>query len=213
MQDFYWLINFDRNVCSVSPTRGNCRMNIDMDDYELLREFVLRRSEDAFSRLVERHLRMVLSAARRMIGDDHLAQDVTQNVFTTLAQKARGIQPPQVVGGWLYNTTRHLAMHAVRGERRRREREEAAAAMQSRESESDTNRVLEQLEPAMAELDADDCDTLVLRYLEDRDLREVGAEFGISEDAARMRANRALERLRAVLGRKGVGVTSVLLGT
>src|ERR1051325_358951 len=188
-------------------------MNIDMDDHELLREFVLRRSEDAFSRLVERHLRMVLSAARRMIGDDHLAQDVTQNVFTTLAQKARGIQPPQVVGGWLYNTTRHLAMHAVRGERRRREREEAAAAMQSRESESDTNRVLEQLEPAMAELDADDRDTLVLRYLEDRDLREVGAEFGISEDAARMRANRALERLRAVLGRKGVSVTSVLLGT
>lgn len=188
-------------------------MNIDMDDHELLREFVQRRSEDAFSRLVERHLRMVLSAARRMSGDDHLAQDVTQNVFTMFAQKARDIRPPQVVGGWLYNTTRHLAMHAVRGERRRREREEAAVAMQSHETHSDPDRMLEQLEPAMAELDADDRDTLVLRYLEDRNLREVGAEFGISEDAARMRANRALERLRAVLGRKGVSVTSVLLGT
>jgi RNA polymerase sigma factor (sigma-70 family) len=188
-------------------------MNIDMDDHELLREFVRNRSEDAFSRLVERHLRMVLSAARRMSGDDQLAQDVTQNVFTMFAQKARDIRPPQVVGGWLYNTTRHLAMHAVRGERRRREREEAAVTMPSQETNSDTNRVLEQLEPAMAELDADDRDTLVLRYLEDRNLREVGAEFGISEDAARMRANRALEKLRTVLGRKGVSVTSVLLGT
>jgi len=44
-------------------------MNIDMDDHELLREFVQSRSEDAFSGLVERNLRMVLSAARRMIGD------------------------------------------------------------------------------------------------------------------------------------------------
>src|SRR5262245_23420109 len=183
-------------------------MNIDMDDHELLREFVRSRSEDAFSRLVDRHLRMVLSAARRMVGDDHLAQDVTQNVFTTFAEKARGIRPPQVVGGWLYNTTRNLAMHAVRGERRRREREEAAVAMQAHESHSDTDRVIEQLEPAMAELDADDRDTLVLRYLEDRNLREVGAELGVSEDAARMRANRALEKLRVVLDRRGVAVTS-----
>ncbi|HEX5218699.1 MAG TPA: sigma-70 family RNA polymerase sigma factor [Verrucomicrobiae bacterium] len=188
-------------------------MNIDMDDHELLREFVRRRSEDAFRQLVERHLRMVLSAARRMSGDDYLAQDVTQNVFTMFAQKARDIRPPQVVGGWLYNTTRHLAMHAVRGERRRREREEAAVAMQAQETNAETERVLEQLEPAMAELDADDRDTLVLRYLEDCNLRDVGAEFGISEDAARMRANRALEKLRTVLSRKGVTVTSVLLGS
>jgi len=188
-------------------------MNIDMDDYELLREFARSRSEDAFRQLVERHLRMVLSAACRMIGDDHLAQDVTQNVFTMFAQKARDIRPPQVVGGWLYNTTRHLSMHAVRGERRRREREEAAVAMQTHDSDTDPDRVLEQLEPAMAELDAADRDTLVLRYLEDRNLRELGAEFGISEDAARMRANRALEKLRTVLGRKGVTVTSMLLGT
>ncbi|MFO1513220.1 MAG: sigma-70 family RNA polymerase sigma factor [Verrucomicrobiota bacterium] len=188
-------------------------MNIAMKDHELLREFVQRRSEGAFRQLVERHLRMVCSAAQRMVGDDHLAQDVTQNVFITLAQKARDIRPPQIVGGWLYNTTRHLAMHTVRGERRRREREEAAIAMQSSESHSDTDRVIEQLEPALAELDADDRDTLVLRYLEDRNLREVGAEFGISEDAARMRANRALERLRTVLDRRGVTVTSVLLGS
>jgi RNA polymerase sigma factor (sigma-70 family) len=188
-------------------------MNIAMDDHELLREFVHRRSEDAFSRLVERHLRMVLSTARRLLGDDQLAQDVTQNVFTLFAQKARGIKPPQVVGGWLYNTTRHVAMHAMRGERRRREREQAAAALQSHETHFDTSRVFEQLEPAMAELEAGDRDALVLRYLEDRSLREVGFELGISEDAARMRANRALEKLRAVLGQKGVSVTSVLLAT
>ncbi len=37
-------------------------------------------------------------------------------VFSTLAQKAASIQPPQVVAGWLYQTTRHFAMHTLRAE-------------------------------------------------------------------------------------------------
>jgi RNA polymerase sigma factor (sigma-70 family) len=156
---------------------------------------------------------MVYSAAQRIVRDGHLAEEVAQAVFTTLAEKAGAIRASQVVGGWLYNTTRHLAMHAVRTEQRRRERERAALVMQSINSGSDTDRINDQLEPAMAELEANDRDALVLRYLENRSLREVGEDLGIAEDAARMRVNRALERLRGVLERRGVAVTSVLLAT
>src|SRR5438270_2085077 len=97
-----------------------------MDDHELLRKYVERQSQEAFRELVERHVAMVCSAARRMVRDAHLAEEVTQGVFTTLAQKAASLGPPQVqvLGGWLYNTTRNLAMHAVRAEQRRREREQ-----------------------------------------------------------------------------------------
>jgi RNA polymerase sigma factor (sigma-70 family) len=184
-----------------------------MDDRELLRDYVERRSQDAFRQLVERHLPMVYSAARRMVRDAHLAEDVAQSVFTTLAQKAESLGPPQVVGGWLYNTTRHLAQHAVRTEQRRRQREQTAFAMQTLDLAPDDPRIAEHLEPAMAELDPADRDALVLRYLENRPLRDVGAELGISEDAARMKVNRALERLRAGFERQGVGITTVLLGT
>ncbi len=184
-----------------------------MDDRELLRDYVEHRSQDAFRQLVERHLPMVYSAARRMVRDAHLAEDVAQNVFTTLAQKAESLSPPQVVGGWLYNTTRHLALHAVRTEQRRREREQTAFAMQTLDLAPDDPRIAEHLEPAMAELDPADRDALVLRYLENRTLRDVGAELGLSEDAARMKVNRALERLRAGFERQGVGITTVLLAT
>ena len=102
-----------------------------MDDRELLDEFVKARSQGAFRELVERHLPVVYSAARRMVRDSHLAEEVAQSVFTTLAQKAESIRPPHVLGGWLYNTTRHLAMHAVRTEQRRRKREQTAFAMQA----------------------------------------------------------------------------------
>ena len=142
-----------------------------MDDRELLRDYVEGRSQEAFRQLVDRHLPMVYSAARRMVRDAHLAEDVAQSVFTTLAQKAESLVPPQVVSGWLYNTTRHLALHAVRTEQRRREREQTAFAMQTLDLAPDDPRIAEHLEPAMAELDPADRDALVLRYLENRSLR------------------------------------------
>jgi RNA polymerase sigma factor (sigma-70 family) len=182
-----------------------------MDDHELLREYVRDRSQDAFRELVDRHLPMVYGAARRMVRDSHLAEDVAQGVFRTLAEKAGTLRRQQVIAGWLYQTTRHLAMHAVRTEQRRREREQVAVAMQALEGEAETNRILDELEPALDQLEAGDRDLLVLRYFEDRSLRDVGRETGISEDAARMRVNRALERLRAVFEKQGVTTSSGLL--
>jgi DNA-directed RNA polymerase specialized sigma24 family protein len=61
----------------------------------------------------------------------------------------------------LYNTTRHLAMHAVRTEERRRRREQAAVAMQPLQTADEPSRILEQLEPAMSELDEAERDALV----------------------------------------------------
>lgn len=182
-----------------------------MDDHELLREYVRNRSQEAFRELVDRHLGMAYSAACRMVRDPHLAQEVVQNAFATLARKANSVGPPQTVAGWLYNTTRHFAMHAVRAEQRRRERELTAVAMQALEQNADSGRITEHLEAAMEHLESGDRDALVLRFLENRSLREVGAQLGISEDAARMRVNRALERLRGAFGKEGLAVTSVLL--
>jgi RNA polymerase sigma factor (sigma-70 family) len=182
-----------------------------MEDHELLRQYVQSHSEEAFRGLVEKHLPMVFGAARRMARDGHLAEEVAQTVFATFAKKAESIRPPQVIAGWLYHTTCNLAKHTVRTEVRRREREQTAIAMQALESSPEPGRITEHLEPAMAELDELDRGALVLRYFEERSLREVGTELGISEDAARMRVNRALEKLRTVFNRQGIAVTSVAL--
>lgn len=52
------------------------------------------------------------------------------------------------------------------------------------------------LEPAMARLGENDRNAIVLRFFEGKDFNEVGAALGIGEDSARMRVNRALEKLR-----------------
>jgi hypothetical protein len=104
-------------------------------------------------------------------------------------------------------------MHGVRSEQRRREREHAAATMQLLEEMDASAGIIEHLEPALQRIEPAERDILVLRYLEDRSLRDVGRELGISEDAARMRVNRALERLREMFEKEGATASSALLST
>ena len=85
------------------------------DDSELLRRYAEARSQDAFAELVQRHLTLVYSTALRQAGGDaHLAQDVTQMVFTDLARKAAALARRPVLAGWLHTSTRFAAAKVVR---------------------------------------------------------------------------------------------------
>jgi hypothetical protein len=64
------------------------------------------------------------------------------------------------------------------------------------------------LDDALHELNAADREAVVLRFMEDRPLREVGARLGLNENAARMRVDRALDRLRGQLARRGITSTA-----
>src|SRR5215510_14599729 len=101
------------------------------EDVQLLRRYAEEGSETAFADLVRRHIDLVYSAALRWTaGDAHLAQAVTQSVFTDLARKARKLPASVVLTGWLYQATRFAAAKVVRTERRRAHREQEAVAMQ-----------------------------------------------------------------------------------
>jgi RNA polymerase sigma factor (sigma-70 family) len=184
---------------------------MDATDQALLREFATRRCERSFRRLVERHLRLVYSVAERVTGERGLAEEVAQTTFAKLAEKSPELDGDTVIAGWLYHTARNLALMTVRSEVRRRQREEIAATMNT--DEPGPNVVAEHLEAAMDQLPPADRDALVLRFFEDRNLREVGHELGLTEDAARMRVNRALEKLRGVFDKLGITGSAAWLGT
>jgi RNA polymerase sigma factor (sigma-70 family) len=186
---------------------------METSDPELVRLFVKNRSEDAFRQMVNRHLNLVFATARRIVGDPQLAEEVAQGVFVLLARKAGEIKSAQPLAGWLYHTTRHQALNASRSECRRRQREQTAAAMQPNETNPAPELISAELEEVMDELSADDRDTLVLRFLDGRQLRDVGTELGVSEEAARKRVNRALEKLRGIFGKRGIALSTGLLAT
>ena len=187
-----------------------------MNDYELLRRYAETGNESAFTELVQRYVDLVYSAAVRQVGGDApLAQDVTQSVFIDLARKAGSISARTVLTGWLYTSTRYAAAKAVRAEQRRHAREQEAYAMQQLSSTPAPLEAWDQLRPmldeAMHELNERDRNAILLRYFEGRQLAEVGAKLGLSEDAARMRVGRALEKLRGRLAGRGVASTAAVL--
>jgi RNA polymerase sigma factor (sigma-70 family) len=180
-------------------------------DTELLQRFAEQRSEEAFAVLVGRHLDLVHSAARRQCrGDENEAQDVTQAVFTELARQASRLAGHPALVGWLFATTHRIASRRQRDARRRQRRETEAHFMQTvlsgvgSEPEADWERIAPVLDAAMHGLSEADRLALLLRFFERRPLAEVGAKLGIRENAARMRVERALEKLRLRLERHGV---------
>ncbi|HAV62016.1 MAG TPA: hypothetical protein DCY13_06590, partial [Verrucomicrobiales bacterium] len=181
---------------------------METSDRELLQAFLGSKSEEAFRQLVGRHLPMVLGTARRMLANEQAAEEVAQNTFALLARKARSLTPEQSLGGWLHRAARNECLHVQRAEGRRRQREETAATMNAIDESETPPELLGDLEEALEELAPDEHDALVLRYLEDRKLHEVGAELGVSADAARMRVNRALDRLRAIFEQRGISVSA-----
>ncbi len=188
-------------------------------DSELLQRYVQARSEPAFADLVARYLDLVYSAALRQVRRPHLAQEVTQHVFIELARHASRLGTGQVLGAWLYTVTRRRAIDLVRRETRRQARERAAMDLSSEPEhpEPDWIRVAPLLDEAMQTLPAPERSAVLLRYFENKSLREVGGVLGVSDDAAQKRVHRALERLRAHFARRrlsldAAGLAALLAG-
>lgn len=189
------------------------------DDAELLRDYAATRSERAFARLVERHIDLVYSTAlRRMSGDPHRAAEVTQMVFIDLARKAATLARHPVLTGWLHQSTRWAANNLRRAEQRRLTHERAAAAELLAAEDTAAMQAIEWealrplLDEALDELRDADREAVLLRFFDNCTFAEVGRQLGTGENAARMRVERALEKLHGILRRKGLAGGVVALG-
>ena len=185
----------------------------ELDDIALLRQYTEQNSEEAFAALVTRHVNKVYSVALRHTRNPHSAEEITQAGFVILAKKSAHLGKKVVLSGWLYETSRLTAMTFIRGEIRRARREQEAH-MQNVLNENE-NEVWPQIAPlldaAMAGLSETDRHAVVLRFFDGKSLKEVGAALGASEDAAKMRLNRAVEKLRGFFTKRGVVIPAATL--
>jgi RNA polymerase sigma factor (sigma-70 family) len=183
------------------------------DDISLLREFAANESEAAFAELVSRHLNLVYSVALRSVGSSHAAQEISQAVFIILARKANNWPQHALLSGWLYRTTRLTAANFLRTENRRQKREQEAYVQSTlNDSEPEAWRqIAPLLDDALARLGDRDRNAIVLRFFENKNLRDVGAGLGVNEDAAKMRVTRAVEKLRKLFVKRGVALSAVAI--
>ncbi|EEF62867.1 RNA polymerase sigma factor [Pedosphaera parvula] len=176
-------------------------------DLELLQNYVKNKSEESFAALVNRHLNLVYSAALRQVRSPQLAEEVAQSTFTDLASSAHRLAPDTILAAWLYQVAHRTAINVVRREARRQLREQVACELTAMNATTaDWTHIAPLLDEAMHALDNTDRTAVLLRYFENKSLREVGQTLGVSDDAAQKRVGRAVERLREFFTKRGITI-------
>jgi RNA polymerase sigma factor (sigma-70 family) len=193
-------------------------MSQQAQEMKWLRAYAASGSQEAFAALSRQYVNLVYASARRQVGGDaHLAEDVTQAVFIVLAQKAKSVPTDRPISAWLLKVTRYCAANARRMKLHRETHERKAGEMARNLNENPSPDVDEDeqlaplLDEGLSKLRPADRDALLLKYFEQKSLREVGEALGVSEEAAQKRVTRAVDRLRDFFRRRGTTVSGVAL--
>jgi RNA polymerase sigma factor (sigma-70 family) len=193
---------------------GHITAGMTTDDMELVRLYAANQSETAFAALVARYLNLVYSVALRRGASPELAEEVAQTVFVILARNAGSLGPKTILSGWLYRTACFVSAAALKRELRRHRREQEAQIEMNacpNEPDSQWERLAPLLDEAMLHLRERDRNALVLRFFQNKSMREVGLALGVEERAAQKRVARSLERLRGFFAARGVASTTAML--
>lgn len=178
-----------------------------VDDAELVARLAAG-EPDALSAIYDRYHRQVFSLARRVIGDQTMAEDTTQEVFLALWRDPSRFDINRgSFASWLLAMAHHRAVDAVRREesqRRRRDRLNESEPEQAF-SEDPTDRAIERAESAdvrtaLAQLPHVQREALTLAYFGGYTQREVAALTGAPLGTVKTRMLAGMRRLRQVLG-------------
>jgi RNA polymerase sigma factor (sigma-70 family) len=184
-------------------------------DAELLERFVSKRDAGAFELLVWRHQKMVFGVCRRVLREEHDAEDAFQATFLALARKAGSISKRQALAGWLYQVAHRVALRARAGIDRRRGHEcsgDVAGCPDSRKSPGDQD-LLAVLDGELGRLPAKYREPVILCYLQGKTYDEAAQILGCPRGTLSTRLTHARSVLRARLLRHGLALSTATLAT
>ena len=194
-------------------------------DEELLSRFVsigrrdrgepAEAAEAAFAALVDRYGSMVLGVCRRVLGDQHEAEDAFQATFLVLARKAGSIARREQLANWLYGVACRTALDARARARRRKVRERKAHAMSPAEIPAsnavDLDELRSILDEELSRLPEAFRGAVVLCELEGLSRYAAAQRLGIPEGTLSSRLARAKELLRRRLAGRGLAPSCTTL--
>jgi RNA polymerase sigma factor (sigma-70 family) len=188
---------------------------METSDRTLLERFIVQHDEVAFRALVGRHLDLVHAVAKRVTASEDHARDVAQATFVRLAQRAALVPRDVSLTAWLHRTCRSLAIDLVRAEMRRKQRESIAISHGAMNDSSDIDwrRLAPVIDELVDALSAADRELVLAKYYRNESHASIASRLGLTEVNARQRAARALEKLRVLLGRRGIATSAAALAT
>jgi RNA polymerase sigma-70 factor (ECF subfamily) len=193
----------------VHPGEGGCRprgSSASTDDLQLAARLAAG-DPTALSEAYERHVGLVFGLARRVLGDEAMAEEITQEVFVFLWEHPAKFDPARgSMRSWLGMLAHRRSVDRVRTEERRARNEarlepvvEAAAAQAEVDDELSRTWLAGCVQKALDQLPAEQRDAVVLAFFGGRTYREVATELAIPEGTAKSRLRLALAKLEDLL--------------
>jgi RNA polymerase sigma factor (sigma-70 family) len=174
-------------------------------DAELLSRFVRGADPDALDTLIRRHGPMVLGLCRRIVGNNHDADDAFQATFLVFVRSAAKLKRPELVANWLFGVARRVALKArARMQRNRRREGPISEDCGIPNPDPERSEILPLLDDAIAGLPAKYRVPTVLCYLQGHSHAETALRLGCAPGTVATRLARAKTRLRARLLKMGV---------
>jgi len=195
---------------------------IDSEDANEIRfiERLQRRDERAFLELVQLYQVRVYKLVLRMVGRPDEAEDMAQEVFVQVFKAVGTFRGDSKLSTWIYRIAVNLCKNRLKYLTRRKtevqveyevaeERAELAVARGATQSDlSRPDQLVEGyqlehiVERAIAEMDPDFREILVLRDIEDLSYEELSQITGLADGTVKSRLHRARAMLKAAVERK-----------
>lgn len=183
-------------------------------DSDLLRDFAFKQNQASFAEVVQRHLGFVYAVCVRRLRDPGKAQDAAQAVFIALARKARNVADAPSLQGWLHRSACLQTRHLMRSENNRLNREGTALRLGTTmgNASEPLGEIGAVIDDVLSELPESDREAIMRRFFNGESYAEVGAKLRVTENAARMRVERAMAKMRSLLEKRGISSTAAALG-
>lgn len=178
----------------MTPAPDDARRDDPRSD-ELLVAAVERGDLDAFEALYNRYRGWVVRLARRFTGHDDDALDVLQETFAYFVGKFPGFELRARLTTFLYPVVKHLSLDARRRARRFAGDVDAAGSLVAPQEHAESGK-REELAQVLAALPEGHREALLMRFVDDMSLDEIGAALGIPTGTVKSRIHHALARLR-----------------
>jgi RNA polymerase sigma-70 factor (ECF subfamily) len=155
--------------------------------------FQARLDSAAFEQIVSFYMNPALAVARQILSDNALAEDAVQESFLRVIRKREQYISGSPFSCWFYAIVRNVCVDMLRRQARQKQAMEEMASGEDRTTRTE----LPDIQKLLDGLAHGERDVLMLRIVHGLQFRDVAVALGISEEAAKKRAQRALRRLRA----------------
>ena len=176
------------------------------NDAELIQQ-TLEGNQQAFSTLVRKYQKPVHALVWRKIGDFHIAEEITQDIFLNVYKKLRTLKNPNLFAGWLYvSATRRchawlkkkrIPMESLEIMSPEKLEELAYTEYRAEQQEEIVNeQQREVVKRLLQKLPESERTVVTLHYLGDMTCEDISKFLGVSQNTVKSRLHRARKRLK-----------------